>query len=60
MTDLSKYRRYYGTTERLKKLLAAGRCPACEMKLESKYHAPCPYLDDLANEVVPTDDLQES
>lgn len=58
--DLSKYRRYYGTTERLKKLLEHGRCPACEIRLESKYHSNCPYLDDLANEAIPTDPLQES
>lgn len=60
MIDLSKYRRYYGTTERLTRLLLAGRCPACELLLTSQYHTICEYLDDLANEVINTDPLQES
>ncbi len=51
MIDLSKYRRHYGTTERLERLLLAGRCPACELLLKSDYHTDCEYLRDLAKDI---------
>jgi len=55
MIDLSKYIRYYGTLERLQKLLDSGRCPVCELRLESAYHTDCSYLDDLAKDMHTTD-----
>lgn len=46
MTDLSRYKRHYRTIGRLEVLVAAGKCPVCEMLLVSKYHYDCPYLDE--------------
>ncbi len=58
--DLSKYRRYHATIERMENLVRNGRCPACELLLTSKYHTECVYLDDLAQELINTDILPNS
>lgn len=30
--------------ERKRTMLANGYCPVCEIRIISKYHAPCPFL----------------
>ena len=47
MSIYSKYRGYYKTEKRLQVLLMQKKCPVCEIKLASKYHTKCLFLQDI-------------
>jgi len=44
MSNKNPTARHLSKEDRKKAMLASGKCPECEIKLDSKYHTTCPWL----------------